>query len=197
MVNSLTDDEAGKLFKHFLAYINDLNPEPPDRLTQITFEPIKQTLKRDLKKWEDKSKKNSESAKARWDMQNNANASERIKQDANHADSVSDIVSVSDSVNDKVKVSINNIEERKLKFATTLEPYLDKYGKDMLNNFFKYWTEPNKSNTKYRQELEKTWSLDRRLETWASKDFNITKKQTKNGNEPTIEAIHAATTAKY
>jgi len=50
----LEDDEAGRLIKHFFRYVNDLNPEPPDRLTKIAFEPIKQSLKRDLDKWETK-----------------------------------------------------------------------------------------------------------------------------------------------
>jgi len=51
-VEELDDAEAGRLFKHYLRYINDQNPEPPDKLTKIVFEPIKQNLKRDLKKWE-------------------------------------------------------------------------------------------------------------------------------------------------
>lgn len=72
----------------------------------------------------------------------------------------------------KTTTSIN-IDERKLKFASTLEPYLEKFGKNLLNDFYKYWTEPNKSNTKFKQELEKTWSLERRLETWASNDKNF------------------------
>jgi hypothetical protein len=54
-INELSDEEAGKLFKHYLAYINDLDPIPIDKLTQIVFEPIKQQLKRDLIKWEDNS----------------------------------------------------------------------------------------------------------------------------------------------
>ena len=71
-------------------------------------------------------------------------------------DSVS--VNVSDSVNESVNVIVkeNNIESRKLKFASTLQPFLLTYGKDFLNDFYKYWTEPNKSNTKFKQELEKT-----------------------------------------
>ncbi|HCY40456.1 MAG TPA: hypothetical protein DHV48_03745 [Prolixibacteraceae bacterium] len=48
----LTDDEAGKLAKHLWSYVNDENPEAPDRLTEIIFEPIKLQLKRDLKVWE-------------------------------------------------------------------------------------------------------------------------------------------------
>lgn len=62
-VKELSDDEAGRLFKHYLAYINDLNPTPPDKLTQIVFEPIKQNLKRDLVKWQSISEKRSESGR--------------------------------------------------------------------------------------------------------------------------------------
>ena len=98
-VKELTDEEAGKLFKHYLSYINDLNPEPPDKLTQIVFEPIKQNLKRDLKKWESKSLKNKEIAKDGWVKRKDANACERIKVDAKHADK--DKVTVKVTVKDK------------------------------------------------------------------------------------------------
>ena len=50
--DSLSSEEAGNLIQHFFRYVNDMNPEPPDRLTLLLFEPIKQTLKRDLKKYE-------------------------------------------------------------------------------------------------------------------------------------------------
>lgn len=53
--DKLSDEEAGRLIKHFFNYVNDENPEAPDRLTEIAFEHIKQTLKRDLKKWESKA----------------------------------------------------------------------------------------------------------------------------------------------
>jgi len=69
-------------------------------------------------------------------------------------------------VNNNNNTNENDIVSRKLKFSQTLEPFLPKYGKDMLNDFYKYWVEPNKSNTKFRQELEKVWDLERRLETW-------------------------------
>lgn len=44
----LTDEEAGRIIKHFFRYVNDQDPTPPDRLTKLLFEPIKQQLKRDL-----------------------------------------------------------------------------------------------------------------------------------------------------
>jgi hypothetical protein len=71
----------------------------------------------------------------------------------------------------KVKESkVNNIEERKLQFASTLESFKDFYGQKLIDDFFRYWSEPNKSNTKFRMELEKTWDLRGRLKTWASRD---------------------------
>lgn len=121
-VKELSDDEAGRLFKHYLAYINDLNPQPPDKLTQIVFEPIKQNLKRDLIKWENKSNKNKENAFMRWNK-NNANECERIKDNANNADIVID--TVKETVTDKVIVKdkdiiINNKEAKKVFTKPTL-----------------------------------------------------------------------------
>jgi hypothetical protein len=49
---SLSDEEAGRLIKHFFKYVNDEDPVPVDRITEISFIPLKNALKRDLKKWE-------------------------------------------------------------------------------------------------------------------------------------------------
>lgn len=57
---ALSDDEAGKLIKHFFRYVNDLNPTPPDRVTELSFIDIKNSLKRDLVKWENVITKKSE-----------------------------------------------------------------------------------------------------------------------------------------
>ncbi len=70
------------------------------------------------------------------------------------------------------EIKVNDIEERKLKFASTLEPFKNLYDRQTLKDFYLYWTEPNKSNTKFKQELQQTWSLERRLEMWARRDFS-------------------------
>jgi len=62
-VEQLDDSDAGLLFKHYLRYINDQNPEPPSKLVQIVFEPIKQNLKRDLLKWESTISQRSDAGK--------------------------------------------------------------------------------------------------------------------------------------
>jgi len=51
----LTDEEAGRLAKHLFRYVNDLNPEAPDKITKMCFIPIKQSLKRDLVKYEERA----------------------------------------------------------------------------------------------------------------------------------------------
>jgi len=109
---ALDDAEAGRLIKHYLRYINDLNPEPPDKLTQIAFEPIKQSLKRDLINWENTKVERSKSghlgglksgeARRSKMKQDEANASLSKQDEANEAVSVS--VSVSDSVINKQHV---------------------------------------------------------------------------------------------
>lgn len=45
---------AGRLIIHILEYVNDLDPEPPNVITDIAFEPIKLQLMRDLEAWDDK-----------------------------------------------------------------------------------------------------------------------------------------------
>lgn len=50
-VEKLSDEQSGKLFKHILRYVNDQTPITDDPLIDIVFEPIKQSLKRDLEKY--------------------------------------------------------------------------------------------------------------------------------------------------
>jgi hypothetical protein len=169
LIKQLPDEVAGRLLKHIYSYVNDENPITDELLLNIAFEPIKAQLKRDLVKWENQLKQRSEAGKKSAEQRALTKFNERsISYNEIQRNST-------DNVNDNVNVNviINNIEDRKLKFASTLEIYLSIYGKDLLNEFYKYWTEPNKSNTKFKQELEKTWSLERRLETWSKNDKNF------------------------
>lgn len=51
-VKKMPKEKAGELFMTILSYVNDENPEIKDMVIDLVFEPIKQQLKRDLKKWE-------------------------------------------------------------------------------------------------------------------------------------------------
>lgn len=91
---------------------------------------------------------------------------------------------IKESNNNNNIITINkdskaNLEIRSLAFKNSLIPFKQKYTVELLKNFFNYWTEPNKSQTKMRFELEKTWSLDRRLETWCKREKDFSKPQKK------------------
>jgi hypothetical protein len=58
----LSDEQAGKLIKHVLAYVNDENPEA-DFITELAFEGIKRALKADLIKYEGIKAKRSEAGR--------------------------------------------------------------------------------------------------------------------------------------
>ena len=114
-VEKLDDLQAGKLFKHLLKYVNDQKPIAEDIVTEIAFEPIRQSLKRDLIKYESIRERNSENAKKRW----NATASDRIPKvpnDTKNADSVSDSDSVisKDIYRSFAHLSITNADVEKL-----------------------------------------------------------------------------------
>jgi hypothetical protein len=81
------------------------------------------------------------------------------------------------AVNNKVLNIKNNIEERKLKFADALKPFLDEYGRDMLNDFYFYWTEHGENDKKLRFEKEKTFGISQRLRTWHNRNPKQYQKQ--------------------
>ena len=62
-IEKMDNETAGQFFKHYLRYINDLNPQTDNPLVDIVFESVKQNLKRDLKKWESRAEKSRENGK--------------------------------------------------------------------------------------------------------------------------------------
>ena len=63
-----------------------------------------------------------------------------------------------------------------------------KYPEQMLKDFCNYWTEPNKSKSKMRFELQQTWDLGRRLQTWANNQSKFSNEKLTKG-ERTYNAI--------
>lgn len=91
----LPKEKLGELFLHILEYVNDENPVSDDLIINITFEPIKRQLKRDLIKYEEVRERNRQSARKRWD----AHALNGMPTDAKNADTVTD--TDNDTVTDK------------------------------------------------------------------------------------------------
>jgi len=82
--------------------------------------------------------------------------------------------------------SINNISNRRNEFVFEVLSF--DYDESILNGFVDYWTEPNKSNTKMKFELNKTWSTKLRLKTWAA---NQKKWDKPKSNKKTMSKLDA------
>ena len=85
MFNQLTDEQAGKLIKHIFGYVNDEDPVSKDFITNLAFTPIKQQLKRDLKKFEKTKEQRSKAGKASVEARRLAKLNEA---NSTHVDSV-------------------------------------------------------------------------------------------------------------
>lgn len=75
----------------------------------------------------------------------------------------------SNNIKEKNSKKEKTIEERMEVLKKGLEPFLEKYGREMLNNFYLYWTEPNGTGKKMRFESQKFFDIPRRLVTWHSR----------------------------
>lgn len=87
-------------------------------------------------------------------------------------------------------------KEREKSFEQSLIPFVASYGgiyqPTMIRAFFNYWTEKNKSGTKMRFELEKTWETSKRLQTWAGKEKEYGKRNSNNRTSATDKAASRA-----
>lgn len=74
-------------------------------------------------------------------------------------------------------------------FYATLIPFVSEFGKDTVREFYDYWSEPNKSKTKIKWQIEKTWDTHKRLLRWVSNDFVKKKVQQQKVTNPQMPAI--------
>lgn len=120
----LTDEQAGKLIKVILEYVNDMNPEP-EGLIKIAFIPIKQQLKEDLVKWKEEKEKRSEAGKK--GMASRYNNDKIVITKYN---SVKDVITKDKNVkNDLTKVSDNDNV-----YVNVYDNVNNKYNNNIINN---------------------------------------------------------------
>ena len=75
------------------------------------------------------------------------------------------------------RVSQQTLEMRKKAFIDSLAPFASRYDNEMLNAFADYWTEPNRSLTCMRFEMQKTWSTALRLATWSRNETSFDRRR--------------------
>ena len=163
LFDQLPNDKAGELIKFIFSYVNDENPISEDLIINLAFTPIQQQLKRDLVKYEktkdSRSKAGIAGANKRW---------QNITEDSK---GISVITKIADNVNDNVKDKvINNIDDRKNKFYDSLSVFVSEFPKEMIRDFYNYWSEHGTNDKKMRFEKEKTFGINQRLRTWHSRN---------------------------
>jgi hypothetical protein len=65
-----------------------------------------------------------------------------------------------------------------IEFVEELSKFKETYSKDILNSFYRYWSEKDDKG-KTKMSLEKTFEVDKRLITWSSNDKKFNKVETK------------------
>lgn len=104
----------------------------------------------------------------------NSQSKEKEKKKVNKKDSVEDFSPKGDTPKSFKKLSKDD-------FYNSLKPFVSEYGKELVREFFDYWTEPSANGT-LKFQLEKTWDTARRLSTWKRNETKFgTSKPT---NEP-------------
>lgn len=193
---ALPKDNAYDLFMHLLAYVNLEKPETEDPLIKALFPIFKNQLKRDLRKWENRSEQQRQNALKRWNKDelngkdgkpSHPKASDGIPLNPNDADN--DNVNVNVNVNDNVNVK--DINKRKAEFKNSLLPFLDEYEDEMIEEFFEYWSEHGAKDKKFRKEKQKSFSISRRLKNWKKLSQKFDKDTSK-----VIEKTNAGTLLK-
>jgi hypothetical protein len=118
------------------------------------------SVKRRLDKRLEKSEKARESVRKRWQNTNvlRTNYDSNTIKESKGKESKGNIV-----VGAIAPPSYKNWGEEE--FKSDIAKYLDDFGRDACNAFFKYWSEKSASG-KMKFQLERTWETKKRLETW-------------------------------
>lgn len=131
--NELSNEDAGKLVKHLFNYVNDLNPESDSEMVKMCFIPIKQSLKRDLRKWDnyiDKQKLNG----LKGGRPKKTQITQAFISKPKKADSVSVSVNVNDNVINKKKTKKVFIPPSQIEFRKCVhDKIVEAYGENVFN----------------------------------------------------------------
>lgn len=173
---------------------------PDDAIIKAVTGLMRSAIDRDNKKFEDKCIKNRKNILKRWGKENtteyggirpNTTVKNVIRLDTKHTENENE--NENDNENDKESTNVpkkdelslppkNTLKQKqdtmlkhKAEFKDELSKFTDRYPKDMLNDFYEYWTEPNKAHTKMLFETKQTWDTSRRLSRWEKNNYKYGK----------------------
>jgi hypothetical protein len=175
-VNGLSPIIKAEVYDAIFRYGLDFKePEFTDEFARALFTLIKPQLDANIKRFNNGNKPKNKQSESKTEAKQKQNKSE-IEANNN--------VNVNDNVNKNI-----NIEERKSKFYASLTLFVDEYPKQMLRDFFEYWTEHGEKDKKLRFEKEKTFGIEQRLRTWYNRNPNQYDKQTEGVSPEELKAI--------
>jgi hypothetical protein len=154
-VNGLSPVIKAEVYDAIFRYGLDFEePSFTDEIARALFTLIKPQLDANIKRFENGNKPKNKRSEIKTEAKDKQNESK---------------VEANNNVNDNVNKNIN-IEERKNKFYDAIAKYVDEYPKEMLRDFFNYWSEHGENDKKLRFEKEKTFGIKQRLSTWHSRN---------------------------
>lgn len=120
-----------------------------------------------IKKYNDYQEKDNADSKANSKANSKADGQQTVKQtETNKNDK-------NEEEEDSYVATANNLHtknELRLKreelFGLSLKPFIEEFGRPMIAEFFAYWKESNKSGSKMKWEMCRTWDLILRLKRW-------------------------------
>ena len=166
-----------------------IEPEFTESVAKAMFTLIKPQLDANIKRYENGSKPKLKQ-----------NVSEKKQEVSETLTNVNVNVNENENANEnylfkKDTKSKKSLEQRKIDFKISVVQVMEreKIAPAIVKDFFEYWTEPNQSKTKLKFELEKTYDISRRLNTWTKNNekFNVNK-VVANGKETRTDGQNTA-----
>jgi len=155
----------------------------------LTTTIIKEVLNGDIECWQKLKDKFIEEEGKFYNKRLKEEREKRKKYSESRSKNRSNISKTYDSHMEDENENENRIELREEILKKEVANFKN-YPAYMLKEFFEYWSEQNKSGSKMRFELEKTWDLKRRLERWsANSKLKEPAQPQKKKNSPEVERI--------
>ena len=188
MSSHLNNEDLGQLVRYFFLYAeNGQMPDEEQNLTiAIIFNEWRIQFESDKERYEVASQKRREAGRKRWDKKHDSAQvgpvspvspsppkSDKAIATTPMADEDMDTPS-SPAVKAKKKAKgspSRDLATRRTDFYQSILPHADQYDREMLNDFFQYWTELDKRRQRMRFEMQKTWETGKRLSLWERREI--------------------------
>jgi hypothetical protein len=127
----------------------------------------------------DKERKEIESKRLKLSESGRKGGLSKAKASLKQGSSIKEEDKEEEKDNKKNPVSFDN---RKKSFANSLALYLGVYGKEMIREFYEYWTEHGEHDKKMRFEKQSSFNIELRLRRW---NKNVQERNKQKVNLPT------------